>query len=133
MCFHLLCLANGRYPNQERSCEKLWVIKITQHFSISVLFLVLSVHVFLSLTLSLCLYVSLPVSLSLHRLLCRSEQAYAALRVELCHQALSDWGPTEVDLASGESKPLEFSMRWPSARYCHECKKHSFPSQLKSW
>ncbi|XP_041926259.1 zinc finger MYND domain-containing protein 15-like [Alosa sapidissima] len=67
----------------------------------------------------------------LHRLLSRSERAYAALRVVLCPQALGDWGPTTLEPVSGEPEPQEFSMRWPSARYCHVCKKHSFPSQLK--
>ncbi|KAJ8008026.1 hypothetical protein DPEC_G00100460 [Dallia pectoralis] len=64
----------------------------------------------------------------LHRLLARSETALAILKVVLWPQAMGDWGPMELDLVDGGES---FSMRWPQTRYCHMCKKHSFPSQLK--
>ncbi|XP_063043208.1 zinc finger MYND domain-containing protein 15-like isoform X2 [Engraulis encrasicolus] len=82
----------------------------------------------------------------LHRLLCRSERAYKALSLELSAVALSGWGPVAgLGVAPGELRQPEageqqhqpptttapFTMRWPAARYCHVCKKHSFPSQLK--
>lgn len=97
--------------------------------------------IYLSVCLSLCpwtcfcMFLPLSVSLppSLPRLLSRSERAYVALRVVLCPQALGDWGPIELEPQSGEPKRQEFSMRWPLARYCYVCKKHSFPSQLKPW
>lgn len=98
---------------------------------IFVISLCVSLYMLLHVPSSLCLSLSLPPSR--HRLLSRSERAYAALRVVLCPQALGDWGPTELEPRSWEPKQQEFSMRWPSARYCHVCKKHSFPSQLKPW
>ncbi|KAL2079439.1 hypothetical protein ACEWY4_025183 [Coilia grayii] len=67
----------------------------------------------------------------LHRLLCRSERAYKALCVELSPLALGGWGPVGLQPEAGEQGPPQFSMRWPVACYCHVCKKHSFPSQLK--
>ncbi|KAK6323047.1 hypothetical protein J4Q44_G00053860 [Coregonus suidteri] len=64
----------------------------------------------------------------LHRLLSRCEKALTILKMVLWPQALVDWGLTEVEQADGGES---FSMRWPPTCYCHVCKKHSFPSQLK--
>ncbi|XP_014061944.1 zinc finger MYND domain-containing protein 15 isoform X2 [Salmo salar] len=64
----------------------------------------------------------------LHRLLSRCEKALTILKVVLWPQALGDWGLTEVEQVDGGES---FSMRWPPTCYCHVCKKHSFPSQLK--
>ncbi|KAM6949480.1 zinc finger MYND domain-containing protein 15-like [Aplochiton taeniatus] len=77
---------------------------------------------------------------NLHKLLARSKAALNILKVALSPQALGDWDPTKHD-RQGEGVQAEgheglgavpFSMRWPPTRYCHVCKKRSFPSQLKS-
>ncbi|XP_062305967.1 zinc finger MYND domain-containing protein 15-like [Osmerus eperlanus] len=70
----------------------------------------------------------------LHRLLSRSGKALSILKVALWPLALGGWDPAQVEEEGGQAVEAEtFSMRWPPTLYCHVCKKHSFPSQLKPW
>ncbi|XP_010886363.2 zinc finger MYND domain-containing protein 15 [Esox lucius] len=64
----------------------------------------------------------------LHRLLARCEKALTILNVILWPQAFGDWGPIGLEQVEARES---FSMRWPPTRFCHVCKRHSFPSQLK--
>ncbi|XP_046904742.1 zinc finger MYND domain-containing protein 15-like [Hypomesus transpacificus] len=68
----------------------------------------------------------------LHRLLSRSSKALSILKVALWPHALGGWDPAQVEEEGVQAaEAVSFSMRWPPTLYCHVCKKHSFPSQLK--
>ncbi|XP_072542877.1 zinc finger MYND domain-containing protein 15-like [Salminus brasiliensis] len=67
----------------------------------------------------------------LHRLLSQREKSLSRLKVTLRPEAVGGWVPIDVDRETGAPCIKEFSMRWPPIYYCHACKKHTFPSQLK--
>ena len=70
--------------------------------------------------------------LSFPRLLSRSSKALSILKVALWPHALGGWDPAQVEEEGVQAaEAVSFSMRWPPTLYCHVCKKHSFPSQLK--
>ncbi|XP_071371524.1 zinc finger MYND domain-containing protein 15-like [Centroberyx affinis] len=80
----------------------------------------------------------------LHRLLHwhTVEQKKDILDVKLWPRALGGWDPLDLEEEEEEDEEEEaenqkgqpaFGIRWPPTRYCHVCKKRSFPSQLKPW
>ncbi|XP_035263959.1 uncharacterized protein LOC118222455 [Anguilla anguilla] len=73
----------------------------------------------------------------LHKLLRRSVDTVATLRLTLTSHAADDWGAApaaEPDSESGGAPGgPPFGLRWPVMRHCHVCKRYAFACQLKPW